>query len=102
MPSKPTKNKNKGVRGPPRYATNPMGTIKTRNQDTRDALSAVMSQLREKSGQKFLPETAPEDGVMAPPKASVKPLPPPLTPPREGSDKSDDSHVVSIKKYLIV
>ena len=77
--------------GPPHYATNPTGTIKTRNQDTRDALSAVMSQLHEKSGQKFLPETTPEDGAMAPPEASAKPLPPPSTPPREGSDKSDDS-----------
>ena len=98
MPSKPTgagksaKNKNKGVRGPPHYATNPMGTIKTRNQDTRDALSAVMSQLREKSGQKFLPKTTPDDGAMAPPEAGAKPLPPPYSPPREGSDKSDNSH----------
>ena len=50
-----------------------------------------MSQLREKSGQKFLPETTPEDGAMARPEASAKPLPPPLTPPREVSDKSDDS-----------
>ena len=71
MPSKPTgagksaKNKNKGVWGPPRYATNPTGTIKTHNQDTRDALSAVMSQLCEKSRQKFLPETTPEDGATA-------------------------------------
>ena len=97
MPSKPAgagksaKNKNKGVRGPPRYTTNPTGTIKTRNQDTRDALSAVMSQLREKSGQKFLPETTPEDGATARPEASTKPLPPPSTPPHEVSDKSDDS-----------
>ena len=98
MPSKPAgagksaKNKNKGVWGPPRYATNPTGTIKTRNQDTRDALSAVMSQLHEKSRQKFLPETAPKDGAMAPPEGGVKPLPPPYSPPHEGSDKSDDSH----------
>ena len=97
MPSKPTgasksaKNKNKGVQGPPHYATNPTGTIKTHNQDTRDALSAVMSQLHEKSGQKFLPETAPEDGATARPEASTKPLPPPPTPPCEVSDKSDDS-----------
>ena len=97
MPSKPAgagksaKNKNKGVWGPPRYATNPTGTIKTRNQDTRDALSAVMSQLHEKSGQKFLPETTPEDGATARPEASAKPLPKPLTPPCEVSDKSDDS-----------
>ena len=97
MPSKPAgagtsaKNKNKGVWGPPCYATNPTGTIKTHNQDTRDALSAVMSQLREKSGQKFLPETTPEDGATARPEASAKPLPKPLTPPREVSDKSDDS-----------
>ena len=98
MPSKPVgagksaKNKNKGVWGPPRYATNPTGTIKTRSQDTHDALSAVMSQLREKSRQKFLPETAPEDGATALPEVGVKPLPPPHSPPCEGSDKSDDSH----------
>ena len=98
MPSKPTgagksaqaKNKNQGVRGPPHYATNPTGTIKTRKQNTRDALSAVMSQLREKSGQKFLPETVPRDGATARPEASAKPLPKPLTPPCEVSDKSDD------------
>ena len=82
MPSKPagagksaqSKNKNQGVRGPPRYATNPTGTIKTRRQNTRDALSAVMSQLREKSGQKFLPETAPGDGAKPCPEDSAKPL----------------------------
>ena len=40
-----------------------------------------MSQLQEKSGEKFLPETAPGDGAK------------PLTPPCEQvSDKSDDSH----------
>ena len=88
MSSKPTgagksaqsKNKNKGVWGPPRYATHPMGTIKTRKQNTRDALSAVMSQLREKSGEKFLTETAPGGGAK------------PTTHPHEQvSDKSDDS-----------
>ena len=92
MPSKPAKNKNKGVRGPPRYATNPTGTIKTHNQDTRDALSAVMSQLCEKSGHKFLPDTTPEDGATARPGPGTKPLARPLTPPHEGSDKSDDLH----------
>ena len=99
MPSKPTgtgksaqsKNKNQGVWGPPHYTTNPTGTIKTHRQNTRDALSAVMSQLREKSGQKFLPETAPGDGAKPCPEASAKPLPKPLTPPCEVSDKSDDS-----------
>ena len=53
MSSKPTgagksaqlKNKSQGVQGPPRYATHPTGTIKTHRQNTRDALSAVMSQL---------------------------------------------------------
>ena len=68
-----------------------MGTIKTRNQNTQDALSAVMSQLCEKSGQKFLPETAPGDGAKPSSEASAKPLPKPLTPPCEVSDKSDDS-----------
>ena len=97
MPAKNTgagksaKNNNKGVRGPPHYATNPTGTIKTRNQDTRDALSAVMSQLHEKSGKKFLPDTAPDDGASAPPEEDAKPLPPPSSPPSDGSDKSDDS-----------
>ena len=89
--SAPAKNKNQGVWGPPHYATNPTGTIKTHKQNTRDVLSAVMSQLREKSGQKFLPETTPGDGSIAQPEASAKPLPKPLTPPREVSDKSDDS-----------
>ena len=51
-----------------------------------------MSQLCEKSGQKFLPETTPEDGATAQPEASAKPLPQPLTPPHEVSDRSDDSH----------
>ena len=50
-----------------------------------------MSQLHEKSRQKFLPETTPDDGAMAPPEAGAKPLPPPYSPPHEGSDKSDDS-----------
>ena len=68
-----------------------MGTIKTCNQNTQDALSAIMSQLCEKSGQKFLPETVPGDGATARPEASAKPLPKPLTPPCEVSDKSDDS-----------
>ena len=83
--------KTRVFRGPPRYATNPMGTIKTCKQNTQDALSAIMSQLREKSGQKFLPETAPGDGAKPSPEASAKPLPKPLTPPCEVSDKSDDS-----------
>ena len=99
MPSKPAgagksaqaKNKNEGVWGSPHYATNPMGTIKTRKQNTQDALSAVMSQLREKSGQKFLPEAAPGDGAKPSPEAGTKSLPKPLMPPCEVSDKSDDS-----------
>ena len=61
MPSKPAgagksaqlKNKNQGVRGPPHYATNPTGTIKTCRQNTRDAVSAIMSQLGEKSAKKI-------------------------------------------------
>ena len=101
MPSKPTgagksaqsKNKNQGVWGPPRYATNPMGTIKTRRQNTRDALSAIMSQLCEKSRKKFLPETAPGDGAKPCPEDGAKPSTKPSTPPCEQvSDKSDDSH----------
>ena len=42
------KNKSQGVQGPPRYATHPMGNIKTQEQSTREALSAIMSQLKEK------------------------------------------------------
>ena len=61
-----------------------------------------MSQLREKSGQKFLPETAPGDGTKPSPQAGTKPLPKPLTPPCEVSDKSDDLHVVLIRESLIV
>ena len=98
MPSKPAgagksvqaKNKNQGVWGPPHYATNPTGTIKICKQNTQDALSAIMSQLCEKSGQKFLPDTAPGDGAKPSPEAGAKSLPKPLTPPCEVSDKSDD------------
>ena len=50
-----------------------------------------MSQLCEKSGQKFLPDTAPGDGAKPCPEAGTKSLPKPLTPPCEVSDKSDDS-----------
>ena len=50
-----------------------------------------MSQLHEKSGQKFLPDTAPDDGASAPLGGDTKPLPPPPSPPSDGSDKSDDS-----------
>ena len=100
MPSKPAgagksaqaKNKNQGVQGPPRYATNPMGTIKTCKQNTQDALSAIMSQLHEKLGQKFLPDPAPGDGAKPSPQAGAKLLLKPLTPPCEVSDKSDDLH----------
>ena len=37
------KKKSKGVQGPPRYTTNPTGTIKTQRQilNTKDALSAM-------------------------------------------------------------
>ena len=63
----------------------PMDTIKTCRQNTQDALSAVMSQLQEKPGEKFLSETAPGDGAK------------PLTPPCEQvSDKSDDSHCLDM------
>ena len=88
MSSKPTgagtaaqsKNKNKGVWGPPCYATHPTGTIKTWKQSTRDALSAIMSQLREKSGERFLMKTAPGGGAK-----------PPTHSHEQVSDKSDDS-----------
>ena len=76
------KKKSKGVWGPPHYTTNPTGTIKTQRQilNTKDALSAVMSQLKEKSGYKFLSENDPRENNLS-------------TPPHcdgEGN-KSDDS-----------
>ena len=48
------KKKSKGVQGPPHCTTHPKGTIKTQRQllNTKDALSAVMSQLKEKSSDK--------------------------------------------------
>ena len=50
--------KSKGVRGPPHYTTHPTGTIQTQSQtlNAKEALSAVMSQLKEKTGEKFLSE----------------------------------------------
>ena len=40
------------VEGPPHYTTHPTGSIKT--QSTKEALTAVMSQLKEKTGDKCL------------------------------------------------
>ena len=89
--SSPTKNagdtvkqkkKSKDVWGPPCYTTHPTGTIKTWRQilNTKEALSAVMSQLKEKSGEKFLSENDPGDNN------------PTSTPPCDGAgNKSDDS-----------
>ena len=100
MPSKPAgagksaqaKNKNQGVQGPPRYATHPMGTIKTCNQNTRDALSAVMSQLRMKNQDKSSYLKLLLGMVLnLTLRLVAKSLPKPLTPPCEVSDKSDDS-----------
>ena len=74
-----SKKKSKGVRGPPHYITHPTGTINTcvQSLNTKAALSAVISQLKEKSREKFLSETNPGD----------------LSPsPCDGAgDKSDDS-----------
>ena len=55
--------KSKGVWGSSHYATYPTGTIKTHRQvlHTKDALSAVISQLKERSGEKFLSENDPGD-----------------------------------------
>ena len=64
------KKKSKGVWGPPCYTTNPTGTIKTQRQllNTKDALSAVMSQLKEKSSEKCLSENDPGDSnLISPP-----------------------------------
>ena len=49
------KRKSKGVQGPPHYTTHPTGTIQTQRQilNAKEALSAVMSQLKEKSGESF-------------------------------------------------
>ena len=71
------KNKSQGVQGPPHYATHPTGNIKTRGQFTREALSAVMSQLKEKTGDKFLPENGPRNDNPA------------STPPPEGAGVKD-------------
>ena len=70
------KNKSQGVQGPPHYTTHPTGLIKTQGQSTKEALTAVMSQLKEKTGDKFLLEkglgkgnpvaTSPLEGVGAP------------------------------------
>ena len=69
------KNKSQGVQGPPHYATHPTGNIKTQGQSTREALSAVMSQLKENTGDKFLPENGPgnDNPALTPPEgASAK------------------------------
>ena len=79
------KNKSKGVWGPPCYTTNPTGTIKTQRQllNNKDVLSAVMSQLKEKSSEKFLSENDPEDNnLILRPHSN-----------REGN-KSDDSQCI--------
>ena len=76
------KKKIKGVQGPPHYTTHPTGTIQTQRQalNAKEALSAVMSQLKEKSGEKFLSENDPGDNNLT------------SNPPCDGaSDKSDDT-----------
>ena len=62
------KKKSKAVWGPPRYTTHPTGTIQTCRQalNAKKALSAVMSQLKEKSGEKFLSENGPGDNNFTP------------------------------------
>ena len=62
------KKKSKGVRGPPHYSTHPTGTIQTCRQalNAKEALSAVMSQLKEKSGERFLSENGPGDNNLTP------------------------------------
>ena len=55
------KNRSQGVWGPPCYTTHPMGSIKTQGQSTREALTAVMSQLKEIIGDKFLLEKGPRN-----------------------------------------
>ena len=62
------KKKSKGVWGPPHYTTHPTGTIQTRRQilNAKEALSAVMSQLKEKSGEKFLSENGLGDNNLTP------------------------------------
>ena len=76
------KKKSKGVWSPPCYTTLPAGTIQTRRQvlNAKEALSAVMSQLKEKSGEKFLSENGLGDNNLT------------SDPPGDGaSDKSDDT-----------
>ena len=62
------KKKSKGVWGPPHYTTHPTGTIQTRSQilNAKEALSAVMSQLKEKTGEKFLSENGLGDNNLTP------------------------------------
>ena len=62
------KKKSKGVQGLPWYTTHPTGTIQTCRQslNAKEALSAVMSQLKEKSGKKFLSENGPGDNNLTP------------------------------------
>ena len=50
------KEKSKGVWGPPYYTTHPTGTIQTQSQtlNAKEALSAVMSQFKEKTREKFV------------------------------------------------
>ena len=61
------KKKSKGVWGPP-HTTHPTGTIQTQRQilNAKKALSAVMSQLKEKSGEKFLSENGLGDNNLTP------------------------------------
>ena len=62
------KNKSQGVWGPPHYTTHPTGLIKTQGQSTKEALTAVMSQLKEKTGDKYLLEKGPgKDNTAATP-----------------------------------
>ena len=62
------KKKSKGVRGPPHYTTHPTGTIQTHRQarNAKEALSTVMSQLKENSREKFLSENGPGDNNLTP------------------------------------
>ena len=71
------KNKNQGVQGPLHYTTHPMGSMKTQGQSTKEALTAVMSQLKEKTGDKFLLEKGLGNDNLA------------LTPPLKGAGAMD-------------
>ena len=63
------KKKSKGVWGPPHYTTQShryLYKLKSQILNAKEALSAVMSQLKEKTGEKFLSENGLGDKNLTP------------------------------------